>query len=135
MTAADPTRWLWNEACAMIERAEQLHRSFFLPGKGQTAATHWEPPIDMSEDEHELTVLAALPGVKSDDVEISLEGGMLHIAAMRWFSNASNDARLHRLEIPHGRFERHIKIPEASWSISRSTLANGCLMISLVKSM
>ena len=29
MTAADPRSWMWAEACAMIERAEQLHRQFF----------------------------------------------------------------------------------------------------------
>jgi len=113
MAAANPTRWLWNEACAMIERAEQLQRSFFLPGKGPKAAAHWEPPIDVSEDGNELTVLAAVPGVKSDDIEMSLQGDMLPIAAMRSILSPSNEARIHRLEIPHGRFERHIKIPEA----------------------
>jgi HSP20 family protein len=30
--AGDPRRWMWAEACAMIERAEQMHRQFFQPG-------------------------------------------------------------------------------------------------------
>lgn len=135
MTTADPTHWLWNEACAMIERAEQLHRSFFLPGRAQKTTAYWEPPIDVSEDQNKLTVLAALPGVKPDDVEISLVGATLYIAGVRRLSDVANDTRVHRLEIPHGRFERHIRIPGARWTISQSTLADGCLMISLTKSM
>src|SRR5438128_246285 len=63
MTAADPRSWMWAEACAMIERAEQLHRQFFRPGLARAPAANWEPPVDVFESERELTIVAALPGV------------------------------------------------------------------------
>ena len=64
MTAADPRSWMWAEACAMIERAEQLHRQFFRPGLARAPAANWEPPVDVFESERELTIVAALPGAE-----------------------------------------------------------------------
>src|SRR5262245_49501790 len=46
---ADPRRWMWAEACAMIERAEQLHRQFFQPAFATAALASWEPPVDVFE--------------------------------------------------------------------------------------
>jgi hypothetical protein len=42
-------------------------------------------------------------------------------------------ARIHRLEIPHGHFERRIELPPARFEISGRHLANGCLMVQLHK--
>jgi HSP20 family protein len=43
------------------------------------------------------------------------------------------DMAIRRLEIPDGRFERRIRLPAARWELQRSTLANGCLLLSLTK--
>jgi len=43
------------------------------------------------------------------------------------------DARIHRLEIPHGHFQRRIELPPARLKLSRRHLANGCLMLQLQK--
>jgi len=40
---------------------------------------------------------------------------------------------IHRVEIPHGRFERRIRLPDARWEVGRSTLVNGCLLLSLTQ--
>jgi hypothetical protein len=42
-------------------------------------------------------------------------------------------AAVQRLEIPHGRFERRIRLPAARWQLSPPTLVNGCLLLSLTK--
>ena len=78
MSAADPRNWMWAEACAMIERAEQLHRRFFQPGMALTAAVNWEPPVDVFESEQELTIVAALPGVEPQEIEIAPSRGYTH---------------------------------------------------------
>ena len=131
MTAADPRSWMWAEACAMIERAEQLHRQFFRPGLAPAAAANWEPPVDVFESERELTIVAALPGVEAQDIEISIDRDALLIAGVRRLPTVARGTAIHRLEIPHGRFERRIRLPGARWEIGRSTLVNGCLLLSL----
>ncbi len=76
MAGADPRNWMWAEACAMIERAEQMHRQFSQPGSAAAPAASWEPPIDVFESERDLLIVVALPGVDTRDIEISSEGAV-----------------------------------------------------------
>jgi HSP20 family molecular chaperone IbpA len=110
MTAGDPRNWMWGEACAMIERAEQLHRQFFQPDLSSLQAVNWEPPVDIFETARELLIVA----------------GQRRLPAAR-------GATIHRLEIPHGRFERRIRLPAARLRLDRSELASGCLFLRLSK--
>ena len=134
MSAADPRNWMWAEACAMIERAEQLHRRFFQPGLAPAAGVNWEPPIDVYESEQELTIVAALPGVESQAIEIAVERGVLRVAGVRQLPACVQGAAIHRLEIPHGRFERRLRLPDQGWQLGRSVLVNGCLVLTLTHS-
>jgi HSP20 family protein len=133
----DPRRWMWTEACAMIERAEQMHRQFFQPGVTAVPRASWEPPVDIFESERDLLVVVALPGVESQDIEISSGPDMLLVAGVRRLPAAARGKHgalaIQRLEIPHGRFERRIRLPAAHWELQRSTLAEGCLLISLTR--
>ena len=126
---------MWAEACALIERAERLQSQFFRPSLPGAHQAVWEPPVDICETERELCVIAALPGVEQRDLEVSIEGDVLVIAGTRRFASLPGDAVIHRLEIPHGRFERRIRI-SASWlRMDRSELLNGCLVLILMKSL
>jgi HSP20 family protein len=124
---------MWAEACAMLARAEGLHRQFFQPGFAGAQAATWEPPVDIFETERELWIIAALPGVESQDIAISIEGQVLSVAGLRRLPAPARGAAIHRLEIPHGRFERSIRLPAARFELDRSELASGCLVISLSK--
>ena len=130
---ADPRRWMWAEACSMIERAEQMHRQFFQPGFAASPRASWEPPVDVFESEQGLLIVVALPGVESQDIEISSEPEMLLIAGVRRLPAIAQGAVIQRLEIPQGRFERRIGFPAARWELNRSTFVNGCLLLSLSK--
>jgi HSP20 family protein len=134
MSAADPRNWMWAEACARIERAEQLHRRFFQPGLAPAAGVNWEPPVDVYESEQELTIVAALPGVEPQEIEIALERGVLRVAGVRQLPACVQGAAIHRLEIPHGRFERRLRLPDQGWELGRSVLVNGCLVLTLTQS-
>jgi HSP20 family protein len=133
MAAGDPRNWMWAEACAMIDRADRLHREFFRPGGSATQMANWEPPLDIFETEREFWIIAALPGVESQDLEVSVEGDVLSIAGQRRLPAPMRGAAIHRLEIPHGRFERRIRLPAARLTLNRSELASGCLVLSLTK--
>jgi HSP20 family protein len=124
---------MWAEACSMIERAEQMHRQFFQPGFAGAPRASWEPPVDVFEGERDLLIVIALPGVESQDVEIFSEPEMLRVAGVRRLPAVAQGAVIQRLEIPQGRFERRIGLPAARWELSRSTLANGCLLVTLTK--
>jgi HSP20 family protein len=129
----DPRRWMWAEACAMIERAEQMHRQFFQPGTAAPSRASWEPPVDIFESERDLLIVVALPGVESQDIEISAGPDMLIVAGMRRLPAEARGLAIQRLEIPQGRFERRIALPSTRWELRRSALADGCLLISLAR--
>jgi HSP20 family molecular chaperone IbpA len=122
---------MWNEALAMIARAEQMKRRMFEPA-GQ--ASCWEPPVDVFESDKEFWIIAALPGVEPEDLSVSIDGGLLHVAGQRRLPVAARAAAaVHRLEIPTGRFERSIRLPAQLLTLDQSSLVNGCLIIRLGK--
>jgi len=124
---------MWAEACAMIDRAEQLQRQFFQPGAAAAPRASWEPPVDVFAGERELLIVVALPGVEAQDIEVSAQADALLVAGVRRSPAVAGGTAIHRLEIPYGRFERRIRLPAARWELSRSTLTNGCLLLSLTK--
>jgi|SRR5262245_32695576 len=134
MSGSDPRQWMWAEACSMIERAEQLHRQFFRPGFAAAPAVSWEPPVDLFETDRELVIIVALPGVGPQDVRLSLQSDLLLVAGVRRLPAAAHGTAIRRLEIPHGRFERRVGLPAGPWQLEHSSLENGCLVLSLIKS-
>src|SRR5262249_62346076 len=81
MCAGDLRNWMWNEALAMVERAEHLHRRFFEPGLSPIHPASWEPPLDILETDRELLIVVALPGVARSAPPLSVAGRVLGIRA------------------------------------------------------
>jgi HSP20 family protein len=121
---------MWEQACDAMERAERLYRQFFHRGR-VTAA--WEAPCDIFESEEALTILIALPGVELEQIKVTLSAGVLIVSGERPLPSEVRDGRIHRLEIPHGHFQRRIELPPARFEISGRHLANGCLKLQLHK--
>jgi HSP20 family molecular chaperone IbpA len=129
----DPNDWMWSEALRMLARAEKLHQQMFQPGAAHSAVVNWEPPVDMLETEREVLVLAALPGVDVNQVQATIENGVLIIVGQRTLPSELRTAIIHRLELPQGRFERRVALPAGRYDGVRRAAVNGCLLISLSK--
>ncbi len=121
---------MWAQACEAMERAQHLHRQFFHRGH---ATPNWEAPCDIFETDDTLTIVIALPGVEPDRIAVTLSAGVLIVSGERPLPRELDHARIHRLEIPHGHFERRIELPAARFEISGRHLADGCLMVQLHK--
>ena len=121
---------MWEQACDAMERAERLYRQFFHRSRSTAA---WEAPCDIFESAETLTILIALPGVELDQIKVTLSAGVLIVSGEAPLPREVRDARIHRLEIPHGHFQRRIELPPARFEISGRHLANGCLKLQLHK--
>jgi HSP20 family protein len=128
----DPTIWIWGEALEMMERADRLHRQFFLPGHHRNQSPTWEPPVDIFETESEFAIFVALPGVKAEHLDITIEGATVIVRGQRAIP-ASKSAAIRRLEIPYGRFERRIELPAGQFRVGQRSLQDGCLVLTLTK--
>jgi HSP20 family protein len=134
MPPKDPINWMLSDAIETLARAERLHQRFLnlqpLTGKREPC---WEPPIDVIETDDEILILIALPGVDPDDVEALLDRGALVISGRRTLPEELRNARILRLELPQGRFERRIPLPTGRYTITRFA-AHGCVGLRLGKS-
>ena len=93
----------------------------------------WEPPVDLIETEREIFVCVALPGVSAQQIEILFETDSLVISGERLLPSGMRAALIHRLEIPHGRFERRVALPSEAVELKRRDLIDGCLVLTLGK--
>jgi HSP20 family protein len=134
MPTRTPLNWMLSEAIDQLTRAERLHRQFFsLHSTGAPREASWEPPIDVLETDEELLILVALPGVDLDEVEVVIDNGQLIISGQRTLPPELRNARIHRLELPQGRFERRLVLPPGRFTVSRFAI-KGCVALRLEKS-
>jgi len=125
--------WMWAEALAMFDEAERLQRRFFRAGR-ETAQASWEPPIDVVETAGTLVLQIALPGVAEQSIVIVDEPGAITISALRPFAaGAGSAARIHRVEIPYGRFSRRVPLPNHRLTLADRRYADGCLTLTFAK--
>ena len=134
MSSRNSTDWMWAQACQLIDEAERMHRQFFRLGVSERTQAVWEPPVDVFEDDSEIVVVVALPGVVADAVEVAMEPGALLVRAQARFPFAGPQHVVHRLEIPYGNFERRIPLPMKQLEAGTRESVNGCLVLRLRKS-
>lgn len=92
------------------------------------------PPVNISEDGQNLYVRAELPGMKSEEIEISFEGDTLTFRGERKLSETAEGVNYHRRERESGRFRRIMTLPVRIDSETVSAVfKNGVLKIVLPK--
>jgi HSP20 family protein len=71
----------------------------------------WTPALDVSETKDNYIVKAELPGMKKEDIEVSLHDGCLSISGERKAEEKSEGAEVYRAERFVGRFQRALTLP------------------------
>ena len=71
----------------------------------------WAPALDISERKDAYLVSVELPGAKLEDLEITLDDGLLTIQGERSFADDSSEQQYHRVERRYGAFRRSITLP------------------------
>ena len=102
-----------NELFTLRREVDQLFDRFF-PWRTTTTDTAvvWTPPVTVREESEALYVECELPGVSPEDVQLSVENGVLTIAGEKKApAAAGQDAVYHVLERRYGRFERSFNLP------------------------
>lgn len=133
MSKNDPDNWMWVRAQQLLDQADRMQRQFFHPARPGTKRPCWEPPADVFETATELWVQVALPGVEPERVRVELDGGEVRVVGHRRQPAAFRNASVHRLEIPHGNFERRVPLPPGTYELRETKLLHGCLLLNLRK--
>jgi HSP20 family protein len=133
MPTRNPTDWMWAEAVELLTQAERMQRQFFRLAASERPQASWEPPVDVFEDEREVVVVVALPGVPAERIEVTSEPGALLIRAESPPPFAGSRPAVRQLEIPYGYFERRVMLPAVRLEAGAPELTHGCLTLRLRK--
>ncbi len=78
---------------------------------GGSITSSWSPACDIFEDKESVKIVAELPGVKPEDVKLSLENNLLTIRGEKKQEAEERSERVHRYERSYGAFERSFVLP------------------------
>lgn len=123
----------WAEFERIRQGLDELSRSYTEKGKVQSRANVY-PALNIYEEADRLLITAELPGVKTSDLELSIEGETLTIQGKRDRRPTEAGASYHRREIESGSFSRAIALPiKVDTERVGARLTNGILTITLMK--
>ena len=74
----------------------------------------WRPAANIVENETEFTIKADLPEVRKEDIDITVESGVLTLSGERRYEKKSDDEKEHRRETFYGSFTRSFALPEGT---------------------
>ncbi len=93
----------------------RMFDSFFRSGReeeGQSMLpSAWTPATDVAEHDNEYVVRLELPGVKKDDVKITMRENVLTISGEKRQEKETGEASHHRVERVYGSFQRSFTLP------------------------
>jgi HSP20 family protein len=116
----------------MLAHALGLHAQ--RQGSGRALPTAWAPALDISERKDAYLVTVELPGVEADDLQLTLEDGLLTIQGERHFAHDSSEQQFHRVERCYGAFRRSITLPDHVMADGiQATVEDGVLQVMVPK--
>jgi len=125
------------EMAQMVQMSPMLAHALGLAqqqGSARTTATAWAPALDISERKDAYLVTAELPGVQADDLQVTLEDGLLTIHGERHFAHDSSEQQFHRIERHYGAFRRAITLPaQVQAEQTEASFDNGVLQVLVPK--
>jgi HSP20 family protein len=122
-----------NEVMSLRDAMDRLFDESFLRAS-VAGAQALGPAIDLAETDKEILVTAAVPGLKPDDLKISLTGSTLEISAQTSTENERKDATYHLRERQVSSFRRALALPkEVVADKAKAEFENGVVTLTLPK--
>jgi len=129
--AAEPAPDLYSS----LNRLNRMMDEALGGWNGGTLASAWTPSCDVFEDKENLKIVLELPGVKQEDLRISLENQILTVHGEKKQVAEENSERWHRYERSYGSFERTFTLPSTvDADRIQATMEHGVLTLTLPKS-
>lgn len=119
---------------SILDEIDELARDIWTAWRPLVSATSLVPHTEMYEEKDQLVMKTELPGIKAEDLDITLDGDMLRIKAEKKREEAAEDATYHLHERYYGQYYRSISLPfHVDGDKISAAFDNGVLEIRLPK--
>ncbi len=82
--------------------------------QSNVVTSQWAPRVDIREETNRFVILADIPGVDPNDIEIHMEKGILSIKGERKVETKTENEKFTRVERTHGTFYRRFALPDSA---------------------
>jgi HSP20 family protein len=131
-------RWAlrtWRPFSDLDEWQQQIEDIFGQSMLKSNGDRSWMPHMDVFEKDDNLVVKAELPGMKEEDIDVSVDGDMLIIRGEKKAESEVKDEDYYRCERTYGSFYRSVSLPSSVDSSKiEANYENGILEVTLPKS-
>jgi HSP20 family protein len=130
-----PDLWNWSAFDQLTNIRNEINRLFDGSAEnGSDALNAWAPSVDLYEDKDNLIVRAELPGLKKEDIDISLHENTVTVSGERKNEKKYEGSETAREERLYGRFTRSITLPkQVDASRVKAAYKDGVLTVTLPK--
>ena len=106
------TRWdPFREFTTLQDRMNRLFRDSFGEGQEALTTSTFAPPVDVYEDEHNVTLKIEVPGIEEKDIDVRIENNTLTVHGDRKFEKEEKEENYRRVERQYGSFTRSFTLP------------------------
>lgn len=130
------TRWNPNVVAArdpFFRLVDSFLNQDLLPSEEVSNRT-WMPPVDIQETADAYRLVAELPGLTKEDINITLENNVLRLSGERKFEKDIKKDGYQRVERTYGTFARAFTLPsQVNHDKVEASFENGLLTISVPK--
>lgn len=111
---------IWNAGNALPDEIRQAFDRFLQPEDGDASnvvTSQWAPRVDIREDEQRFVILADIPGVDPERIEVSMDKGILTIKGEREAASGTAEGKqgkFTRVERARGAFHRRFALPDSA---------------------
>ncbi len=126
----------WDPIKDLISIQERVNKIFedTFEDKNTSNRGEWTPPVDIYETQNELVIVAELPGMNEDEIDLQISNNVLSIKGIKKLPVDNEKDNFHRLERPYGKFQRSFALPNTlDVNSIRASLKDGLLKIKFNK--
>ena len=108
------TRWdPFREFSTLQDRMNRLFRESYGPeGREESlTTTSFAPPVDVYEDEHNVSLKIEVPGIEEKEIDVRIENNTLTVHGERKFEKEEKEENDRRVERSYGSFVRSFTLP------------------------